>query len=66
MALSDPGYVNDFETLISFNVALALRVAGYYANNQHEELQSIVMEKERIVLLISVPVALFIVLLGPW
>ncbi len=52
--------------LIAVNVALAPRVASYYANNQHEKMQSMVTRSARIILLVSVPVALIIALLGPW
>ena len=52
--------------LIAVNVTLAPRVASYYSNNRHDELQSMITRSTRFALLASGIVALAILVLGPW
>ena len=52
--------------LIAINVTLAPHIAGYNAQNQHEEMQSLVTRSTRAGLFVSGLVALLIILLGPW
>lgn len=52
--------------LVAVNVTLAPRIASYYANDQLQEMQSTVTRSVRLALLVAAPIALIIVLLGPW
>ena len=51
--------------LIAINVTLAPRIASYYSNNQHEEMQSLVTRSTRAALLLSGLTVLFVISLGP-
>jgi len=52
--------------LIAVTAVLGPRVAGLYAKREHDELQSIVTKSSRIILAASLPIALVIIILGPW